>query len=265
MSDVATGAPEKAGSVRGDAVEHARRLAKSISPKDVPRIRRLTKEGVPEPRRVLVAARKAKLPVSIAAALVVEERSLLHGATLTEEFEKLSVLVRKLGVRPGVAAYRRGDDADAFADKVAERQRRLAPMMGEKPAKPAKVVLNPRNWWKRYVFGDTDCERPLLTALANVAKDLGVKIYIRDGRRTFAEQKALRELFESGRGPLAAMPNRNAPHIRGVAADCAVGTDRSGPNIGDFKGARDAMRRRGICLCVRGETWHVQRGDNWQA
>ena len=53
--------------------------------------------------------------------------------------------------------------------------------------------------------------------------------------------------------------------MRGVAADCAVGTDRSGPNIGDYRGARDAMKKRGLCLCVHGETWHVQAGNDWLA
>jgi hypothetical protein len=265
MTNVATEAPA-AASGRHDTLEHAKRVAKSLSPKDAAALRRLSKANVPEPRRVLIAAKKAKLPLSFAAALVLEERDLLHGATLVSEFSKLSVFTRKLGMRDGAAAYRRGKaDAAAFAERFVKRQDQMAIALGEKPPHPAKIVLNPRNWWKKFVVGDTDCERDLLTALANVGKELGVTIYVRQGRRTIAEQQHLYDLFLAGKGNLAAKPNRNAPHVRGIAADCAVGTTRDGANIGDYKGAREAMKKRGLCLCVGGETWHVQRGDNWAA
>jgi hypothetical protein len=215
---------------------------------------------------VLVAAKNSKLPLSFAAALVLEQHDLLHGATLVSSFEKMSVFMRKLGTHEGAAVYRRGrPGASVFANRFEKRQGELAVALGEKPPRPARVVVNPRNWWKRHVVGDTDCERPLLTALANVGKDLGVTIYVRQGRRTIAEQQQLYELYLAGKGNLAAKPNKNAPHVRGIAADCAVGTDRNGPNIGDFRGARDAMKKRGLCLCVGGETWHVQRGSNWLA
>jgi hypothetical protein len=265
MTNIATEAPGVV-SGRHDTVEHAKRVAKNLSPKDVAAVRKLKAQNVPEPRRVLMAAKKSKLPLSFAAALVLEERELLHGATLVSDFSKLSVFMRKLGAHDGAAAYRRGQpDAAAFADRFVKRQDQLAVALGEKPPTPAKIVLNPRNWWKKFVVGDTDCDRDLLTALANVAKDLNTTIYVRQGRRTIAEQQHLYDLFLAGKGNLAARPNKNAPHVRGIAADCAVGTSRDGSNIGDYKGARDAMKKRGLCLCVGGETWHVQRGDNWLA
>jgi hypothetical protein len=265
MTNIATEAPAVVGG-RHDTVEHAKRVAKSLSPKDALALRRLSKANIPEPRRVLMAAKKSKLPLSYAAALVLEDRELLHGATLVSDFGKLSVFMRKLGTHDGAAAYRKGHpDAAAFAERFVKRQSQLAVALGEKPPEPAKIVVNPRNWWKKFVVGDTDCERELLTALANVAKDLGVTIYVRQGRRTIAEQQHLYDLFLAGKGNLAAKPNAHAPHVRGIAADCAVGNTRDGSNIGDHKGARDAMKKRGLCLCVGGETWHVQRGDNWLA
>jgi hypothetical protein len=265
MTNVASEAPAVA-SGRHDMLEHAKRVVKSLSPKDAAALRRLKQQNVPEPRRVLMAAKKSKLPLSFAAALVLEQPDLLHGATLVSDFSKLSVFMRKFGAREGAAAFRHGkDDADAFADRFVARQGKLAAAFGEKPAEPPKIVVNPRNWWKKHVLGDTDCERDLLTALANVAKDINATIYVRQGRRTIAEQQHLYDLFLAGKGNLAAKPNKNAPHVRGIAADCAVGTTRDGANIGDYRGAREAMKKRGLCLCVGGETWHVQQGDNWVA
>ena len=37
--------------------------------------------------------------------------------------------------------------------------------------------------------------------------------------RTYAQQAELRRRYEAGIGPLAAKPNANAPHIKGVAID----------------------------------------------
>lgn len=37
--------------------------------------------------------------------------------------------------------------------------------------------------------------------------------------RTYAQQAELRRRYEAGLGPIAARPNRNAPHIKGVAMD----------------------------------------------
>src|SRR5262249_771300 len=147
-SDTLTG---RAGG-RHDTVEHAKRVAKALSPTDVRALRRLKAEKIPEPRRVLLAAKKSKLPLSFAAALVLEQGDLLHGSTLVPNFQKMSVLMRKLGSDDGVAAYAHGmPNASAFTKRFEERQRELAVALGEKPPRPAKVVVNPRNWWKRHV------------------------------------------------------------------------------------------------------------------
>lgn len=265
MTNVATEVP-KASGARHDTVEQAKRVAKALSPKDMQTIRRLQAQKVPEPRRVVLAAKRAKLAPSLAAALVLEQGGLLRESTLAPSFSRLSVMVRKFGLQEGTAAYARDlTDPAGFAARLEARQGQLARALGEKPPTPAKAVVNPRNWWKKFVVGDTDCERELLTALANVAKDLGVTIYVRQGRRTIAEQQALYDLYLAGKGNLAAKPNANAPHVRGIAADCGVGVDRNGTDIGNYPGARDAMKRRGLCLCVPGEAWHVQRGDTWAA
>lgn len=50
----------------------------------------------------------------------------------------------------------------------------------------------------------------------------GIDVY----SRTYAQQAELRRRYEAGIGPLAAKPNANAPHIKGVAID--LQTTRSG-------------------------------------
>lgn len=104
-------------------------------------------------------------------------------------------------------------------------------------------------------------QKALVKRLQAVAKDLGVNITIISGKRTIADQWRLWNLYQSGRGNKAAYPNANAPHVRGVAADCAI----NGVNIGNYPGAREAMRKHGLCLNVSGEPWHVQVGNDWYA
>lgn len=121
-------------------------------------------------------------------------------------------------------------------------------------------VLNPRNWWKRFVSGDTDCERALLVALANAAKDMRVLILVVSGRRTLKEQAHLYWLYLTKKGNLAAKPNKRAPHIRGVAADCYIDSGAfDGQPIGHHPRWLSAAERRGLELPVHGEAWHVQR------
>lgn len=84
------------------------------------------------------------------------------------------------------------------------------------------------------------------------------------------------EAMKAGAGNTAAYPDGNAPHVRGVAADCGV-IDRRGryTSIGDNRRARRLMHRLGLCLPVgpssinpRGEAWHVQTvatGGGWRA
>jgi hypothetical protein len=115
-----------------------------------------------------------------------------------------------------------------------------------------------------HLTGDTDCNPDLLLALERVARRLSkqhgrkITIHIRSGRRTLAEQQ---ELWDRYGPPRAARPNPNAPHVRGVAADCGI----DGVNIGAFPGARAAMKAENVCLRVPGENWHAERGTVWAA
>lgn len=108
-------------------------------------------------------------------------------------------------------------------------------------------------------------DRKLLRKLNAVARDLGVTIHIVSGYRTYAEQKVLyaRYIAYLNGGPyanLAAVPGTSL-HETGNAADCSI----NGVDIGNFPGAREALRRHGLCLPVGGEPWHVQTGNNWNA
>jgi hypothetical protein len=180
-------------------------------------------------------------------------------------FEILAGHIRRLGVEKGFARYNGdGPAADAYGRDAVQKVPRWQALMKEGAPAPKKMVLNPRNWWMKHVFGDTDCNRNVLTRLANVSKEIHQPIFIREGNRTREEQQHFWDLFQAGKGARAARPG-TSNHEFGRAADCAVGADRNGPNIGDFRGAREAMRRRGLCLPVGGETWHVEIGNNWKA
>lgn len=107
-----------------------------------------------------------------------------------------------------------------------------------------------------HLTGDTDCKPALLKALNRAAKEIGEKIHIASGRRVLEEQQALYDDYKAGRGPLAAVPNANAPHIRGIAADCWI----NGVNALKWNDAkvRAAFIKHKLCMPVVGETWHVQ-------
>lgn len=109
-----------------------------------------------------------------------------------------------------------------------------------------------------FVIGDRDCNASLLRKLNSVGKFLGKKVRIRSGRRTLSEQTALYNRYKNGQGPLAAYPNANAPHIRGVAADCEI----DGRDIGDYPGAVRALDRFGLGLPIPGEDWHVEETES---
>lgn len=116
-----------------------------------------------------------------------------------------------------------------------------------------------------HLVGDLDCNRELLERLERVGKRLERVVEVRSGRRTMDEQRALYEqnmdprtgLPKPGR-PLTAKPNAQAPHTRGVAADCGI----RGINIGNYPGARKALKAEGLCLNVASESWHVQIAGN---
>lgn len=89
-----------------------------------------------------------------------------------------------------------------------------------------------------------------------VLRDLraaGVRFTVTEGKRTFARQRQLRQLYLNGRGALAAIPSHNAPHIRTGRFDHAN-------DFGNAAGVMYALRRRGIrcALTVPGERWHVE-------
>lgn len=116
-----------------------------------------------------------------------------------------------------------------------------------------------------HLTGDIDCKPELLKALNRAAAELGVKIHIASGARTLAEQTELYNRYKAGKGPLAAYPNPNAPHIRGIAADCWI----NGVNILNYSAqVRPVLKKHSLCLNVPGETWHVQHvndtpGTKW--
>lgn len=123
----------------------------------------------------------------------------------------------------------------------------------------ADIVIKPVDRWA-HLDGDLDCDPALLDKLELVGRDLGVIILVRSGRRTMEEQWALYNEL----GPtIAAYPNPNAPHVRGIAADCGI----NGVNIGAYAGAVPVMLKHGVCLRVVNENWHVEIGgrSRWAA
>jgi hypothetical protein len=185
-------------------------------------------------------------------------------------FSHASALIREFDLAEGIRRYNgSGLAAERYASQVLARSHKWAGLLHISPApkaKPKKVTL-PRNWWKRYVFGDTDANLDLMIALAEVAKDLNGRIFIRFGKRTRAEQLALWNEFvlRNKRPPLVARPGTSR-HETGRAADCQFVPKRgSMVNLGQEPGVRPAMRRHGLCLPVRGETWHAELGNVWNA
>jgi hypothetical protein len=136
----------------------------------------------------------------------------------------------------------------AFVEQVARKR-------GWKLEVKYAPIIVPRFRW---LDGDMDCNRDLLHALNRVGQRLGKSVFIRSGRRTIAEQQALWDKYGP---PRAARPNPNAPHVRGVAADCGI----DGIDIGNYPGAREAMKAEGVSLRVPGEPWHAELGDVWNA
>lgn len=90
------------------------------------------------------------------------------------------------------------------------------------------------------------------------AQDAGVRFRLNSGQRTFAEQAALRRLYEQGRGPLAARPSHTAPHIRTGRPDHALDVDMyAGDGV---QGLARWLRRQGLPVAwtVPGEGWHIE-------
>lgn len=70
------------------------------------------------------------------------------------------------------------------------------------------------------------------------------------GFRAFSDQKRAWDLYQAGRGPLAANPYKGGPHMRGEALDLS-------PRPGENAAARALLGQFGLGLTVRGEPWHV--------
>lgn len=86
----------------------------------------------------------------------------------------------------------------------------------------------------------------------------GVRFRLNSGQRTFAEQDALRKLYLAGRGPLAAKPSHDAPHIRTGRPDHALDVDMY---VGDgVRGLARWLQRAGasVAWTVPGEGWHIE-------
>ena len=104
----------------------------------------------------------------------------------------------------------------------------------------------------------------LLDKMNKAAKAAKRRVRIISGYRTLAQQRYLYNLWKAGKGNLAAYPNANAPHIRGVAADCGTvnkyGTYRSAFHDSAYK---RECERRGVFAWVPGEAWHLQRRETY--
>lgn len=116
----------------------------------------------------------------------------------------------------------------------------------------------------QWLRGDLDARHDIMYRLAKVARDLGHTLYVAEGKRTVAEQWKYWWAYKRGTGPLAAYPG-TSNHTWGRALDVRKGPDRNSGNLGDLPGVRVIMRRHGLCLPVRGETWHTEIGVVWRA
>lgn len=104
----------------------------------------------------------------------------------------------------------------------------------------------------------------LLAKMNSAARAAKRRVRIISGYRTLAQQRYLYNLYKAGRGNLAAYPNANAPHIRGVAADCGTVT-KGGSYSSAFHDSKFKYecQRRGVHAWVPGEAWHLQRKETY--
>lgn len=110
----------------------------------------------------------------------------------------------------------------------------------------------------------------LLARLNRIGQKLHRPIRIISGKRSLSDQQVLWDRWQrylDGGPPAnrAAYPNANAPHIRGVAADCGV-IDRHGEywSFMDYsRRARSLAAKAGISARVPGEAWHLQRNTTY--
>ncbi|MBC7462541.1 MAG: hypothetical protein H7287_14385 [Thermoleophilia bacterium] len=131
----------------------------------------------------------------------------------------------------------------------------VAAAVGAAPAAPllAAASTDPKVLYP-HLTGDTDAGADLLTRLNRMAEIMGKTINIKDGGRDLNEQKKLYAAYKAGKGPVAAPPNADAPHIKGIAADADVG----GTNLRRVGGAKLAAAQVGLAFTVPSEDWHIQ-------
>jgi lysozyme len=106
-------------------------------------------------------------------------------------------------------------------------------------------------------FDGHDVSDPWFEVLS-AARRAGVRFRLNSGRRTFAEQQRLYDLWRSGAGAVAAVPSHSAPHIRTGRDDHALDVDM---HVGaGVEGLRTWLRGHGLAtsLTVPGEGWHVE-------
>lgn len=101
------------------------------------------------------------------------------------------------------------------------------------------------------VTGDTDYLPAVGSRLNAMSAATHTPIHVASGRRTLAEQAILYAKYLAGTGNLAAKPDANAPHVRGIAADISPGREKFGSIAGRF----------GLGFTVPSESWHIQLLD----
>lgn len=126
--------------------------------------------------------------------------------------------------------------------------------------------------------------KPLMKRANAVGERLNRPVRVISGWRTDRQAWELRMLYNAGKGNLAAPccskygysrewhswescgkdPWSN--HADGKALDCGI-VDKHGnyTSIGNYPGARVAIRANGLCLPVPGEAWHLEIGNTWRA
>jgi hypothetical protein len=105
-------------------------------------------------------------------------------------------------------------EAKKWAKRHAAKTVRTVPLDGW-----THLRLDPSTRWPT--------DQALLRRLNRVGRRLNRIVYIKSGHRNLSEQWGFWNHYQRYGSPVAAYPNANAPHIRGVAADCGI-IDRRG-------------------------------------
>ena len=119
----------------------------------------------------------------------------------------------------------------------------------------------------------------LMGKLKQVSADTRIAIKVISGDRSAYQAWILRMRYKRGTGNLAARccwrydihswsacgksPRSN--HARGKAVDAGTYINGNYSSLGYNPKIRAAMRRRGLCLPVPNEPWHLESGNTWRA